>query len=92
MDVFIYYFGCIVADRDAVEDALDESLSNLGGEVTGAGAGEAGGNFDLSFPSGADSIQIRDAIFKVLRSFHFPPDTKLTTAEDEWSLGSIRQD
>lgn len=39
MDVFIYYFGRVVADRDAVEDALDEILSDLGGEVTGAGAG-----------------------------------------------------
>lgn len=88
MDIYIYYFGRIQADRDVIEDALDDTLSAFGGEVTGAGSGEGGGNFDLAIPESADATKARIAICEVLYSFQFGDDTKISTDDGEWLLGA----
>ena len=51
MDVFVYYFQPLDRGRDEIEDDLVDSLSAFGCEVTGSGAGQSGGNFDLLFSS-----------------------------------------
>jgi hypothetical protein len=87
MEVYIYYFGVLGIDRDEVEDALDASLAEIGGEVSGAGAGENGGNFDLHIPDDVDIQEVRDRVSKALWSLEFSDTTKIVSGADEWLLG-----
>ena len=79
MDVFVYYFQPLDRGRDEIEDDLVDSLSAFGCEVTGSGAGQSGGNFDLLFSSATNESDIIAPLAGRLASLGFAPDTMIRT-------------
>ena len=58
-EVFLYFSAPTGVAQDELEDMLEECLGELG-EVTGAGAGEAGNNFDLEVDEALSDGEIEE--------------------------------
>ena len=86
MEAFIYYNGETGIAVDELEDELDDVLSNFGGEVTGTGRGEMGGNIDLEFEDESKLFEVIGAIKEALVRFAFPPGTRIVIGSETHSL------
>ena len=78
--------GEAVADPDDVEDAL-RGLPRSAVQVTGAGGGDGGYNFDLALADGQDAEEWAARLATLLRGLVVGPSTYFEVYPPDWQPG-----
>ena len=82
MEIFIYYKGKLETPIDEIEDALNDGLSEIEGEVTGVGRGEMGGNIDLEVNDSTSVDQILSSLRQIVGEFNPGVELKVVINEE----------
>src|SRR5262245_12594864 len=90
MDAFVYFCEGLPIGLDELEAALDRALGSRG-EVTGAGAGLAGGNIDIVISDpGVSAEKAVELIRSALALFDLPASSQLIVNGERFSLCCAR--